>query len=86
MADTSHTHNPEQKYEVTPLELFFDLVFAFAISQLSQHLFTHLSWRGGAETLVLLIAIFASWFTTSWSATLIKVDKPRSIVPPLTVL
>jgi len=78
MADTSHTHKPEQKYEVTPLELFFDLVFAFAISQLSQHLFTHLSWRGGAETSVMLIAIFASWFTTSWSATLIRADQSRT--------
>jgi len=25
---------PEQKYEVNPLELFFDLVFVFAVSQL----------------------------------------------------
>src|SRR5208337_3124619 len=70
--------NPEQKYEVTPLELFFDLVFAFALSQLSQHLFTHPSWRGATETLVMLLAIFTVWFTTSWSATLIRVDQSRT--------
>lgn len=70
--------NPEQKYEVTPLELFFDLVFAFALSQLSQHLFTHSSWRGAAETLVMLLAIFAVWFTTRWSATLVRVDQSRA--------
>ena len=70
--------NAERKYEVTPLELFFDLVFAFALSQLSQHLFAHLSWRGAAETLVMLLAIFAVWFTTSWSATLIRVDQSRT--------
>ena len=69
---------PEQKYEVTPLELFFDLVFVFAVSQLSNHLFTHLSWRGGAETLVMLLAVFAAWFTTSWSATLIRADQSRT--------
>ncbi len=69
---------PERKYEVTPLELFFDLVFAFALSQLSQHLFTHLSWRGAAETVVMLLAIFAVWFTTSWSATLVRVDQSRT--------
>jgi low temperature requirement protein LtrA len=57
----SYPDIPERKYEVTPLELFFDLVFAFALSQLSQHLFTHLSWRGAAETLVLLPAVFAVW-------------------------
>ena len=40
---TVHTvhDTPDQKYEVTPLELFFDLVFAFALSQLSNHLLTH---------------------------------------------
>jgi len=69
---------PEQKYEVTPLELSFDLVFAFAISQLSQHLLTHLSWRGAAETLVMLVAVFAAWFTTSWSATMVHADQSRT--------
>jgi low temperature requirement protein LtrA len=70
--------NPERKYEVTPLELFFDLVFVFAVSQLSRHLSTHLSWRGVAETLVMLLAIFAVWFTTSWSATMIRADQSRT--------
>lgn len=78
--------NPERKYEVTPLELFFDLVFVFAVSQLSQHLLTHLSWRGAAETLVMLLAIFAVWFTTSWSATMIPVDQSRTRWLVLTVM
>ncbi len=69
---------PERKYEVTPLELFFDLVFVFAVSQLSHHLLTHLSWRGAAETLVMLLAVFAVWFTTSWSATMIRADQSRT--------
>jgi low temperature requirement protein LtrA len=50
----------------------------FAVSQLSQHLLTHLSWRGAAETLVMLLAIFAVWFTTSWSATMIRADQSRT--------
>jgi low temperature requirement protein LtrA len=78
MTNPSLKHTPEQKYEVSPLELFFDLVFAFALSRLSQHLLTHLSWRGGAETLVMLVAVFAVWFTTSWSATLIRIDQSRT--------
>ncbi len=49
MTEQAVHNNAERKYEVTPLELLFDLVFAFAISQLSQHLLTHLSWRGAAE-------------------------------------
>jgi low temperature requirement protein LtrA len=48
--------SPAQSVErdaVSPLELFFDLVFVFAVSQLSHHLLDHLTWRGAAETLVL---------------------------------
>jgi len=40
MTTPSVQNMPEQRYEVTPLELFFDLVFVFAVSQLSQHLLT----------------------------------------------
>jgi low temperature requirement protein LtrA len=42
--------------EVTPLKLFFDLVFVFAVSQLWHHLLEDLSWRGPLETLVLPVA------------------------------
>jgi low temperature requirement protein LtrA len=68
----------EQRYEVTPLELFFDLVFAFAISQLSHHLLTDLTWRGTAEVLVMLFAIFGAWLTTSWSATMFRADQSQT--------
>lgn len=69
---------PNQKHEVMPLELFFDLVFVFAVSQLSHHLLEHLSWRGTLETLVLLVAVFTVWFTTSWAATIIPVAQSRT--------
>lgn len=65
-----------QKFEVTPLELFFDLVFVFAVSQLSHHLLGHLSWRGAAETLVLLLAVYRTWSTTSWDAAMLGVNRP----------
>jgi low temperature requirement protein LtrA len=78
MAVPSRPHARDQKYEVTPLELFFDLVFVFAVSQLSHHLLDHLSWRGAAETLVMLLAIFAVWSYTSWAATMIPADRPRT--------
>ncbi len=68
------------------MELFFDLVFAFALSQLSSHLLTHLSWRGAAETLVMLVAVYAAWFTTSWSATIISADQTRTRWLMLTVM
>jgi hypothetical protein len=61
--------------EVTPLELFFDLVFVFAVSQLSRHLLEHVTLRGAAETLVLLSAVFAVWYHMSWTATIVPIDQ-----------
>src|SRR6187401_2861523 len=78
MSAASEPHALEREYEVTPLELFFDLVFVFAVSQLSHHLVEHLSWRSAAETLVMLRAVFAVWFTTSWSATIIPAHQART--------
>ena len=47
--------------EVKPIELFFDLVFVLALTQLTHHLLTHLSPRGAAETLLLLLAVWGAW-------------------------
>ncbi|MFG3308628.1 low temperature requirement protein A [Streptomyces wuyuanensis] len=60
---------------MSPLELFYDLVFVFAISQLSHHLLEHLTWRGAAETAVLLVAVFGTWAYTSYEATLLDVHR-----------
>lgn len=78
MTDPSLSPAPDQTYEVTPLELFFDLVFVFAVSQLSHHLLEHLMWRGAAETLVLLIAVFSVWAYTSFEATLLHVGRTQT--------
>lgn len=86
MTTPSNHYIQEQNYEVTPLELFFDLVFVFAVSQLSHHLLAHLSWRGAAETLVMLLAVFAVWMSTSWSATMIRADQSRTRWLILTVM
>jgi low temperature requirement protein LtrA len=51
---------------VTPLELFFDLVYVFAITQLSHRLLEHLSVRGALETLMLLLVVWGVWVYTAW--------------------
>jgi low temperature requirement protein LtrA len=73
------SHGPDREYEVSPVELFFDLVFVFAVAQLSHHLLEHLSWRGVAETLVMLLAVFSAWYYTSWEATVLRVDQSRTL-------
>jgi low temperature requirement protein LtrA len=66
--------NAEEKKEVSSLELFFDLVFVFAISQLSIHFLHHFSWHGALETIVLMLPIYMVWSYTSWEATLSSVQ------------
>ena len=51
---------------VTPLELFFDLVYVFAVTQLSHRLLEHLSLRGVLETLMLFLAVWGVWVYTAW--------------------
>jgi low temperature requirement protein LtrA len=51
---------------VTFLELFFDLVFVFAVTQLSHLLLTHLTGRGAVQTMLLLLAVWWAWIDTAW--------------------
>ncbi len=56
----------QAEQQVTYLELFFDLVFVFAITQLSQVLLNDLTWRGVAGTFFLLVAMWLAWVYTTW--------------------
>jgi low temperature requirement protein LtrA len=51
---------------VTPFELFFDLVFVFAITQLSHYLLEHLTIAGAVQTAMLLLVVWSAWLTTTW--------------------
>src|SRR3712207_3132506 len=51
---------------VTSLELFFDLVYVFAVTQLSHRLLEHLSLRGALETLMLFLGVWGVWVYTAW--------------------
>jgi low temperature requirement protein LtrA len=47
-------------------ELFFDLVFVLAISQLSSLLYDDLTVEGAAETFFLLLVAWSAWIYTTW--------------------
>ncbi|HEY4342798.1 MAG TPA: low temperature requirement protein A [Parvibaculum sp.] len=51
---------------VTFIELFFDLVFVFAVTQLSHSLLKHLTFDGAVHTALLFVAIWWAWIATSW--------------------
>jgi low temperature requirement protein LtrA len=66
----AHDHSP-----VTYIELFFDLVFVFAITQLSHRLLDHLSLWGALETLILFLAVWWVWVYTSWATNWLDPDR-----------
>jgi low temperature requirement protein LtrA len=51
---------------VSYAELFFDLIYVFAVTQLSHRLLADLSLNGAIETLVLWFAVWLAWQYTSW--------------------
>ena len=51
---------------VTPLELFFDLVYVYAITQLSHLLLSHPTVEGALQTLFLLLVVWWAWQYTTW--------------------
>lgn len=56
----------ERGQSVTPLELFFDLVFVFAFTQVSSYLAHHLTWAGLARGAGLLAVLWWAWVCYSW--------------------
>jgi low temperature requirement protein LtrA len=51
---------------VTFIELFYDLVFVFAVTQLSHGLLASMTAMGAAQTALLFVAVWWAWVNTSW--------------------
>ena len=50
----------------TSLELFYDLVFVFAVTQVSHLLLDDLSWRGAGHAALALLVVWWAWNYTTW--------------------
>ncbi|MEU8088173.1 low temperature requirement protein A [Micromonospora sp. NPDC049101] len=73
---------PGQPQRPSLLELFFDLVFVFALNRVSQRLVEELTERRvvlveAAETLLLLLAFMVLWFVTAWVTDLYDPQRPQ---------
>ena len=66
----------ESHARVTFVELFFDLVFVFAVTQLSHSLLEHMTLGGALRTLFLLLSVWWVWMYTCWFTNWIDPDKP----------
>jgi low temperature requirement protein LtrA len=60
----------------TPLELFYDLVFVFAITQVSHLLLEHLTWEGAGQSLLVLLVVWWSWNYTTWVTNELDPESP----------
>jgi low temperature requirement protein LtrA len=56
----------EVEQRVTPLELFFDLVFVFAFTQVTGLMSDNPTWEGMAQGLLVLAAVWWAWGSYSW--------------------
>jgi low temperature requirement protein LtrA len=65
-----HEHAP-----VTNIELFFDLIFVFAVTQLSHSLLRDLTFLGAAHILLLFLAVWWVWVYTSWVTNWLDPDR-----------
>jgi low temperature requirement protein LtrA len=60
---------------VTNLELFFDLVFVFALTQITALMAHDLSWQGVLRGVLLIGLLWWSWIGFSWLCNLVKADE-----------
>ena len=65
----------EAEHQVTPLELFFDLVFVFAITQVTSLLARDPTWHGLLRGMLVLVALWWAWTGYAWLTSTMDVDE-----------
>jgi low temperature requirement protein LtrA len=67
---------PAQEQRTTPVELFWDLVFVFAITQVSALLAHDLSWEGFGQSLLVIALVWWAWSAFVWVTNAHDPDDP----------
>ncbi len=79
--ETATTRRPRlspvmrEEERVTPLELFFDLVFVLALTQCTALMADHPTWEGLAEGLVILGLLWWSWTGFAWLTSVVDPEE-----------
>lgn len=75
-APDEHRHDVVvvDKHAVTPLELFFDLVFVFALTQVTTLMAADLTWLGMLRGFAVLAVIWWAWVGYAWLTNSIRID------------
>ncbi|MFJ1760749.1 low temperature requirement protein A [Amycolatopsis sp. NPDC088138] len=69
-----HLVSADEDHRVSTIELFFDLVFVYAITQTTQLMADHLSLLGVGQGLAMLAVLWWCWCSYAWLGTTIHVD------------
>ena len=74
MSDAERELERGDEHEVTPVELFFDLVFVFAITQVTSLLADDPTWGGVLRGMLVLVAVWWAWTIYASLTSAIDVD------------
>jgi low temperature requirement protein LtrA len=75
VSDAEREQERDAEHQVTPLELFFDLVFVFAITQVTILLADDPTWGGVFRGMLVLAALWWAWTVYAWLTSTMDVDE-----------
>jgi low temperature requirement protein LtrA len=70
-----HLVTEDEAHKVTSIELFFDLVFVYAITQTTQLMANHLDLLGIGQGLAMLAALWWCWCSYAWLGNTLHADR-----------
>jgi low temperature requirement protein LtrA len=65
----------QEQATVTPLELFFDLVFVFALTQVTAFMADELSWHGILRGALVMMLLWWAWTGYAWLASVASAEE-----------
>jgi low temperature requirement protein LtrA len=75
VSDAERELESSEEHRVTPLELFFDLAFVFAFTQVTSLLVDDPTWGGVLRGMLVLAALWWAWSGYAWLTSTLDVDE-----------
>jgi low temperature requirement protein LtrA len=75
VSEAERAPEPDAEHQVTPLELFFDLTFVFAMTQVTVLLADDPTWGGVLRGMLVLGALWWAWTGYAWLTSAMDVDE-----------
>jgi low temperature requirement protein LtrA len=75
VSDAERELESSDEHRVTPLELFFDLAFVFAFTQVTSLLVDEPTWGGILRGMLVLAALWWAWSGYAWLTSTLDVDE-----------